>query len=103
MPISLHAVQLAPIAHPQLDLFLVGYIAAASAVAALFFLRFWKETRDSLFMAFAIFFIVQTALRALALSKNAPNLVAWWENALRLLAVLVVIAAVLRKNARQRG
>lgn len=97
---NLHGVPFAPIAHFRLDLFLLGYIAAASIVAALFFLRFWKETRDFLFMAFALFFVVQGATRALALSTASPNVVVDWEYALRLGAVLVVVAAILRKNAR---
>jgi len=90
----------APIVHPRLDLFLLGYIAAGSAVITLFFLRFWKETRDLLFMAFAVFFAVQGGTRAFALSSPTPNLADLWVYALRLLAVLLVVAAILRKNAR---
>lgn len=91
-------VPLAPIVHPRLDLFLLGYIAAASAVATLFFLRFWKETRDSLFLAFGIFFAVQGGTRAHGLSTPSPNLVIGWIFGLRLLAVLVVVIAIARKN-----
>lgn len=100
MPMSLPGAPLAPITHLRLDLFLLGYIAAASAVAALFFLRFWKETRDFLFMAFALFFAVQGGTRAVEISTASPNMVVEWQFALRLVAVLVVVAAILRKNAR---
>lgn len=93
-----HGAQLAAIAHPRLDLFLLGYIAAASAAVALYFLRFWKETRDFLFMAFALFFAVQGGTRVVYLSTESPNLVVNWVYALRLAAVLVVVAAILRKN-----
>ncbi|HKR26902.1 MAG TPA: DUF5985 family protein [Acidobacteriaceae bacterium] len=95
---NLHYVHLAPIVHPRLDLFLLGYIAAASAVATLFFLRFWKETRDSLFLAFAVFFAVQGGTRAHSVSAASPNLVVGWIYGLRLLAVLVVVIAIVRKN-----
>ncbi len=91
---------LAPIAHLRLDLFLIGYIAAASAAVSLFFLRFWKETRDFLFMAFAIFFAVQGVASAFAVSVENPNMVIDWLYVLRLLAVLLVVTAILRKNRR---
>lgn len=96
---SIPAAPIAPIAHLRLDMFLLGYIASASVAVALFFLRFWKETRDFLFMAFAVFFIVQGLTRAFVLSAENPNQVIDWVFALRLLAVLVVISAILRKNS----
>jgi hypothetical protein len=89
-----------PIVHPRLDLFLLGYIAAASGAVALYFLHFWKETRDFLFIAFAAFFIVQGGTRAFELSAPSPNLSGIGVYALRLLAVLLVVAAILRKNSR---
>lgn len=88
----------ARIVHPQLDMFLLGYIAAGSAAIALYFLRFWKQTRDLLFLSFAVFFVVQGGTRAFALSSPAPNLVDAWLYAIRLLAVLLVVVAILRKN-----
>lgn len=94
----IQVVPLAPIAHPRLDLFLLGYVAAASLVVTLFFLRFWKHTRDFLFLAFAVFFAVQGGTRAFASSTSSPNLVNWWVYLLRLLAVLLVLAAIVRKN-----
>lgn len=89
-----------PIVHPSLDLFLLGYIAALSAVATVFFLRYWKETRDSLFFAFAVFFAVQGGTRIVDLSSPSPNLIVGWVYVLRLLAVLLVVAAILRRNTR---
>jgi len=95
-----HSVPLAPIAHLRLDLFLLGYTAAVSLVVALFFLRFWKETRDTLFLAFAIFFAVQGFAPAVVIPAEYPNVAIDWVYALRLVAVLVVVAAILRKNRR---
>ena len=97
---SLASMPVAQVTHLRLDVFLLGYIAAASAVVALYFLRFWKETRDFLFMAFAVFFAVQGGTRAVTVSADSPNLVIGWVYTLRLLAVLLVVAAILRKNAR---
>jgi len=98
MRLYLHS--LVPIAHPRLDLFLLGYIAGVSAVAALYFLRFWKQTRDSLFLAFAVFFAVQGGTRAAGVASENPNLVVWWVYGLRLAAVVLVVVAILRKNFR---
>jgi len=42
---------------------LVGAAAMASLVVALFFLRFWRQTRDSLFFWFAIAFATDSATR----------------------------------------
>ena len=98
---SLYTNGLVPIAHPTLDLFLLGYIAALSAVATVFFLRYWKETRDSLFFAFAAFFAIQGSTRIVDLSSPSPNLIVGWIYILRLLAVLIVVAAILRRNTRQ--
>ncbi|HTW61856.1 MAG TPA: DUF5985 family protein [Terracidiphilus sp.] len=95
-----HDIPSGPITHLRLDDFLLGYIAAASAVVALFFLRFWKQTRDFLFIAFAVFFLVQGGTRASGLSTASPNLATDWVFVLRLLAVLLLVAAILRKNSR---
>ena len=40
-----------------LNAVLMGAVAMASFVAMLFFLRFWRQTRDSLFLLFAIAFL----------------------------------------------
>jgi uncharacterized membrane protein YfhO len=97
---NFHGVHLASITHSRLDMFLLGYIAAVSAAVALFFVRFWKETRDFLFLAFAVLFVVQGGTRAFALSTASPNLTNEWVYVFRLLAVLLVVAAILHKNSR---
>jgi uncharacterized membrane protein HdeD (DUF308 family) len=42
---------------------LMGAVAMASFVATIFFLRFWRQTRDSLFLLFAIAFGVDAVTR----------------------------------------
>lgn len=42
---------------------LMGAVAMASFVATVFFLRFWRQTRDSLFLLFAIAFGVDALTR----------------------------------------
>jgi uncharacterized membrane protein HdeD (DUF308 family) len=97
---SLHHLPLAPIGHPKLDLFILGYIAAASVFATLFFVRFWKQTRDFLFLAFALFFAIQGGTRVMSLFSAEPNITVGWVYGLRLLAVSLIVVAILRKNFR---
>jgi uncharacterized membrane protein HdeD (DUF308 family) len=90
--------QMVPIAHPIVDNFLLGFVAACSLVAALFFLRFWKMTRDPLFLAFVIFFVIQGFSNAFVISLHHPNIGHLWLFALRLFSILIVLVAILRKN-----
>ena len=94
--------QLIPIGHPVLDVFLLGFVAGCSLCAALFFLRFWRQTRDSLFLAFAAFFAIQGLLNASVLSLDHPNEGTVWLFTLRLLSVLLVLGAIVRKNIGKR-
>lgn len=90
--------ELTPLAYPVLDLFLLGFVAACSLCAALFFLRFWRQTRDFLFLAFAAFFAIQAALNASVLGLQHPNEGTVWIFTLRLLSSLLVLGAIVRKN-----
>lgn len=89
---------MSPIANPNLDFFLLGFIAACSLIAGLFFLRFYRATRDPLFLAFLIFFVVQGCTNAVALELPHPNFGTPMIFLIRLLSVLVVLAAILWKN-----
>ena len=89
---------MSPITYPNLDFFLLGFIAACSVVAGLFFLRFYRATRDPLFLAFLIFFVVQGCTNAVTLELRQPNLGTPAIFLIRLLSVLVVLAAILWKN-----
>ena len=78
--------------------FLMGAIAMAWAVAALFFLRFWRETRDRLFLLFAIAFCVLGATRivmaALGEPENEHTHLYWF----RLAAYALILVAIIDKN-----
>ena len=93
---------MSPISHPLADTFLLGFIAALSLVAAVFFLRFWKSTRDILFLAFAVFFLIQGGGDTVILSLTHPNEGSIWLFLLRLLSILVVLGAILWKNSGKR-
>jgi uncharacterized membrane protein HdeD (DUF308 family) len=87
-----------PLTHPTLDLFLLGFVAGCSLCAALFFLRFWRQTRDVLFLSFAAFFAIQGALSATTMTLEHPNEGTAWIFTLRLLSILLVLGAIVRKN-----
>ncbi|HEY1578417.1 MAG TPA: DUF5985 family protein [Terracidiphilus sp.] len=84
--------------YPNLDYFLLGFIAACSLVAGLYFLRFYRSTRDPLFLAFLVFFVVQGCSNAFILELPRPNVGTPLIFVVRLLSVLVVLAAILWKN-----
>ncbi|MBS1804612.1 MAG: hypothetical protein JST28_14695 [Acidobacteria bacterium] len=89
---------MSPITNPNLDYFLLGFIAACSLVAGLFFLRFYRATRDPLFLAFLIFFVVQGCTNAVVLELPQPNIGTPMIFFIRLLSVMVVLIAILWKN-----
>lgn len=84
--------------HPILDFFLLGFIVACSLVAGLFFFKFWRATRDPIFLAFLVFFVAQGCTNAAILSLEHPNKGNAIVFTFRLLSVLVVLGAILWKN-----
>ncbi len=47
----------------ELNPVMLGAAATASLVAALFFLRFWRQSRDSLFLWFSVAFAIDALTR----------------------------------------
>jgi hypothetical protein len=83
-----------------LEELLMGAIAMASAVAALFFLRFWRDTGDRLFAMFAAAFILLGITRiGLALSQSQLEGQTYWYW-VRLAAFLLILVAIVDKNRR---
>ena len=52
--------------------FLSGALTMGFLIAGLFFLRFWKRTRDGLFIAFALAFWLLGLTQALLALSNIP-------------------------------
>lgn len=85
---------------PSIMLFVAGAMCAGYAIAGLFFLQFWRRTRDGLFSAFAVAFWLMALNQAVAgfsRQAHAENSAAYL---LRLTAFIVIIVAVLAKNSR---
>jgi hypothetical protein len=80
--------------------FLSGALCLGYLVAAAFFLRFWNETHDRLFVFFAIAFAF-LALQRLSLMAVAHSATLELPSyGLRLLAYVLILAAVIDKNLR---
>jgi hypothetical protein len=78
--------------------FFSGIIAMGFAVCAVFFLRFWRRTRDSLFLVFSIAFLLLALNQALTTLLGLPLEERSWLYLLRLAAFLIIIGAIVRKN-----
>lgn len=83
--------------------FLSGAIVLGFAVAGLFFLKLWRKTRDSLFLAFALAFALLGLSQLLLTFTAFPVEERSWLYLIRLSAFLAIIIAIWRKNARQKG
>ena len=84
--------------NPALVLFLSGMLATGYLVAAGFFLRFWKQTRDRLFLSFSIAFALFAAQRALLVEEFALVENKTWAYGMRLVAFLIILYAIIAKN-----
>lgn len=84
--------------HAVFALLISGAIVMGYAVAGLFFLRFWRETRDRLFLIFAgAFWLLGVQRLALVLSRNTVE----DDTGLylvRLFAFLLILGAIVDKN-----
>lgn len=79
---------------------LVGIIACASLTAAVFFLRFWRHTRDRFFLFFALSFALEGLNRVILYLFVGPNEDAPVWFTVRLVAYGLIVAAIIDKNRR---
>lgn len=80
--------------------YLDGAATISQLVIALFFVRFWKRTRDRLFLFFAgafFFLMIERIVRAVMAAQTewAPYIYT-----IRLAAFILIIVAVVDKNRR---
>lgn len=81
----------------SLNRFLLGAVVMACAAAGLFFLRFWRKTRDRLFLMFAIaFWMLGFNWFALALTEQDEVRTVLY--AVRAAAFLLILFAIIDKN-----
>lgn len=77
-----------------------GAIIMGYAVAAVFFLKFWRRTADNLFLAFAAAFLLLAATPLLTTLLEVPREEQSPFYLLRLLAFLIIIVAIIGKSRR---
>jgi hypothetical protein len=78
--------------------FLSGAITLGFLVAGLFFLRFWRKTRDGLFLAFAMSFALLGVGQAVQALANIPREEQSYIYLIRLAAFTLIMVAIFRKN-----
>ncbi len=84
-------------------LLLTGAVAMGFAVAGLFFLRFWRDTRDRLFLFFALSFFIMMVNRIglmLASQQGIRRDELYW---VRLLAFLLILVGIADKNRSRKS
>lgn len=86
----------------DLNQFVSGAMTMGYVVAGLFFLRFWKQTRDRLFIWFALAFFILSGQRfALALTtQDSEGTVSLYL--VRLAGFLLIVVALVDKNRSRR-
>jgi uncharacterized membrane protein HdeD (DUF308 family) len=84
------------------DLF-TGAIAMASFIIALFFLRFWRDSRDRFFLYFALSFGIEGVHRIFSALTYDDNEDSPLHYLVRLLAYGLILWAILEKNLPARG
>jgi hypothetical protein len=80
--------------------FLSGAITMGFLIAGFFFLRFWKRTHDSLFLAFAAAFWLLGLGQALITFTEFPVEERSWLFLLRLAAFSLILVSIWAKNRR---
>jgi hypothetical protein len=83
-------------------LFLGGMLAMGYLVAGVFFLRYWRRTRDRLFASFAVAFFILAVQRALLAADFAIIEDDTWYYGLRLHAFVIILWAIVDKNRADR-
>jgi len=84
----------------ELNYFLQGAAAMACLVVVMFFVHYWRSTRDRFFLFFVAAFSA-FALNWAGLAVVQPSVESThWFYLLRLVAFLLIIAAIIDKNRR---
>lgn len=77
---------------------LLGAIAMSSAVAALFFARFWQRTNDRFFLLFALAFAIDAATRFALGIVEIPDEQEPYFYIARLFTFGLILIAIIDKN-----
>jgi hypothetical protein len=83
--------------------FMLGMISMGFAVAALLFLRFWRSSRDRLFLFFAAAFVIEAVNRGVfaAIGTSGTEYQLGYVLA-RLVSFALILIGILQKNLSRR-
>jgi hypothetical protein len=82
--------------------FLSGALALSFVVAGVFFLRFWRRTRESLFLNFAFAFWLLAANQTIVTMLGAADERSGYAYVLRVFGFLLILYAIVAKNLEPR-
>jgi len=83
--------------------FITGALTTGYLLLALFFLKFWRRTNDRFFLYFSCaFFLMGAGEGAFALTGGNSENTDPFIYLLRLLAFVLIIVAIVRKNVEAR-
>jgi uncharacterized membrane protein HdeD (DUF308 family) len=77
---------------------LLGAIVMACLIISLFFLRFWRKTRDRFFLFFAAAFFAEGVNRIILGLTTVPSEAEPFFYIIRLFSFLLILVAIVDKN-----
>lgn len=80
--------------------FVAGLLVMGYVIGAVFFARFYRDTNDRLFLWFAAGFGLLAVQRGSLAAADLLPLNPTWYYAIRLLAFVVILAAIIDKNRK---
>ncbi len=81
--------------------FIAGAVAMGFFVAAGFFFRFWRESRDRLFAFFAVAFFLMTINHPIVAFFEHGNEFTLLPYVIRLLSYGIILVGIIDKNLRK--
>jgi hypothetical protein len=81
-----------------MNVFVSGALMFGFAIAGLFFYRFWKDTRDRLFLLFALAFFMLSVNRIFLVIAGTDSEIRTYLYCIRLAAFGLIIYAIVEKN-----
>lgn len=81
--------------------FMSGAVTMGFAISSLFLLRFWRTTKDRLFLSFAIAFLFLGVAQAMLVFSQSGSDDRSWIYLIRFFAFALICAAILRKNVKE--
>jgi hypothetical protein len=82
----------------SIEAFLVGVLSTMFVTAAVFFVRFWHDTRDRFFLSFAASFLIEGLSRVAVLFVDRPSQPHTAIFLVRLFASALIVWAIVQKN-----